>query len=511
MESFPYSSSRAEKKVNHTYGFLDMGGASTQIAFEPSSDAHNLHPVQLRLLNGKDISHKVFVATWLGYGTNQARRRYIGNLVDGYEKKAGHHENMIPDPCLPKDLKRSESAPPLPGTSEHSHKLHTFIGSGNFTKCLEHTAPLLNKDAPCVDIPCLFGGKRVPTIDFSVSRFIGVSEYWYSSEEIFGLGGAYDFVQYERAASNFCMQEWEGIRAHHDKLNAAAAKGSGEHVGGDGELEKDGKIVALGNWNPRVEISRLELQCFKAAWIVNVLHEGLGMPRIVDPGGNVTDTKVAHQVDESAKDKGLGKPTLLSADTIDDTAITWTLGKMVLEASKEIQSSTGNHLAIPDPLLPVTEPDTIAIGNNGFFDYFSQRVSHRLPPALRGDIVGFPIIMIIFYATLCSIVAFVSMKLNKRIRITVRRLLRQTGLRIDREDAMEMQNSAFGGQVGSPTTPLPLPSRLRSFAATLVSTMRSPQSPHQRNYSSHLDDYQSDASSNYPRSANSNRVVSRMG
>ncbi|KAG8772368.1 Golgi apyrase, partial [Serendipita sp. 397] len=439
MESFPSISSRDEKKAENTYGFLDMGGASTQIAFEPSSDAQDVHPVQLRLLNGKDVTHNVFVATWLGYGTNQARQRYVGKLVDDYEEKKGHHENMIPDPCLPMDLKRFESSPRAQGSTEHSHKQHTLIGSGNFTKCLDQTAPLLNKDSPCVDIPCLFGGKRVPTIDFSVSRFIGVSEYWYSSEDIFGLGGAYDFVQYERAATDFCMQEWGKIRAHHDKLKETTTKGgAGGHVGGDGELERDGKIVALGNWNPRVELSRLELQCFKAAWIVNVLHEGLGMPRIVDPGGNVTNTKAVHQVNESAKGKGLGKPTFQSADTIDDTAITWTLGKMVLEASKEIQSSSGHSLPIPDPLLPSAEPDTIAIGDSGFFDYLGHRASHHLPPALKGDILGFPIIMIMFYAMLCSIIAFAYMRMKKRIRITVRRLLRQTGLRQDREDAMEM-------------------------------------------------------------------------
>ena len=60
-----------------TYGFLDMGGASTQIAFEPGPEeqekAQNLVEVRLRLIGGEEISHKVFVTTWLGYGTNQAR------------------------------------------------------------------------------------------------------------------------------------------------------------------------------------------------------------------------------------------------------------------------------------------------------------------------------------------------------------------------------------------------------------------------------------------------------
>ena len=62
-----------------TYGFLDMGGASTQIAFEPGpesqkeANSNSLIDVRLRLLGGQEIHHRVFVTTWLGYGTNQAR------------------------------------------------------------------------------------------------------------------------------------------------------------------------------------------------------------------------------------------------------------------------------------------------------------------------------------------------------------------------------------------------------------------------------------------------------
>jgi Golgi nucleoside diphosphatase len=62
-----------------------MGGASTQIAFEPNpgeqEKTQNLMDVRLRLMGGEEISHKVFVTTWLGYGTNQARERYVGQAI----------------------------------------------------------------------------------------------------------------------------------------------------------------------------------------------------------------------------------------------------------------------------------------------------------------------------------------------------------------------------------------------------------------------------------------------
>ncbi|ETW86217.1 hypothetical protein HETIRDRAFT_60065, partial [Heterobasidion irregulare TC 32-1] len=300
-----------------TYGFLDMGGASTQIAFEPSREerekAKNLIDVRLRLMGGEEIHHQVFVTTWLGYGTNMARERYVGRAINEYEQhqpsplsvSSSDSSEIIEDPCLPKDLRLTESPAHTSPSTSHTRKPHTFLGTGSFGQCLQRVSPLLNRSAPCPDTPCLFNGVYVPPIDFSVSHFIGVSEYWYSSEHIFGLGGAYDFVQYERAALDFCGKNWSDILQMHEQ---ARQRG---RLGGDGEM-----------------------QCFKAAWIVNVLHEGLGMPRIVDPGGNVTSHPDA--LETHAQEKGLGRPTFQSIDSVGDIAISWTLGKIVLEASKDI-------------------------------------------------------------------------------------------------------------------------------------------------------------------------------
>ncbi|KIY46957.1 nucleoside phosphatase GDA1/CD39, partial [Fistulina hepatica ATCC 64428] len=318
-----------------TYGFLDMGGASTQIAFEPSVAENederngNLIDVRLRLLNGEVVQHKVFVTTWLGYGTNQARERYVGRLLNELdETHSVEGDDVVPDPCLPKDLERIETPANVGNVSAHASRSHVLRGTGSFEQCMEKTQPLLNNHVPCARAPCLMNGVHVPPIDFSVSHFIGVSEYWYASEHVFGLGGPYDFVQYGRAASEFCSRDWAGIMVQHER--------SRDHnrLGGDGEVLEDGYVVEVGKWGDSVELSRLEMQCFKAAWIANVLHEGIGMPRIVDPGGN-PETK-GDQVAQQAQEKGLGKPTFQSIDSMDDIAISWTLGKMVLEASKEV-------------------------------------------------------------------------------------------------------------------------------------------------------------------------------
>lgn len=438
-----------------TYGFLDMGGASTQIAFEPSiegqSKTKNLIDVRLRLLGGEEIHHKVFVTTWLGYGTNQARERYVGKIVT--ENDVTFHgdedeEHLVPDPCLPKDLELRED--PVHSTSPataHLSRPHRMIGTGSFEQCMKKTASLLNTTEPCPDTPCLMNGVHVPPIDFSVSHFIGVAEYWYSSEHIFGLGGAYDYVQYERAASNFCSKDWADILKEHEDSRVR------HHLGGDGEVVENGKVVDAGRWGPHVEVPRLQMQCFKAAWVANVLHEGIKMPRIVDPGGNVSTD--GEKVVEEAEKKGLGRPTFQSLDTVGDIAISWTLGKMVLEASKEVTPIVKPAKPLVDPIDDIDDIEHFPIQPiRPFFsiDVLEDKITPHLPLSLSRDALGFSPVIFFFYAFFIFILLAVAYPMRRRLRAcclrTVRNATKRDGATYG--DLMEEGKSMNGNRPPSP-------------------------------------------------------------
>ncbi|KIM53052.1 hypothetical protein SCLCIDRAFT_1223228 [Scleroderma citrinum Foug A] len=416
------------KSEKTTYGFLDMGGASTQIAFEPADnevrgDDETLVDVRLRLLGGEEVKHRVFVTTWLGYGTNQARERYVTEIIRLAEEAQATDSiggDAIPDPCLPKDLVLLETSPRL-DESSHSLAPHKLVGTGLFTQCLQKTAPLLNKNAPCLAEPCLFNGVHVPPINFASSHFIGVSEYWYSSEHVFGLGGSYDFVQYERAATEFCGRDWDGIVEQHE-----LSKQDGR-LGGDGEVLQDGQVVKTGVWGDRVELSRLQMQCFKAAWVVNVLHEGIGIPRIVDPGGNSSTRGelVAHQ----AEMKGLGRHMFQSLDSVEGIAISWTLGKMVLEASKGVKPLSSHTRPLVDPAqdIPATSQNPpIKPIRPPFFDLdvIEEKLSQHLPPVLTRQSLGFSPIAFFFYVVVFVLLSCMIFRLRKSFRVTFRRIRR---------------------------------------------------------------------------------------
>ncbi|THH20879.1 hypothetical protein EW146_g558 [Bondarzewia mesenterica] len=473
-----------------TYGFLDMGGASTQIAFEPSKEerekAQNLIDVRLRLMGGEEIHHQVFVTTWLGYGTNQARERYVGHAINDYEQlrigSSSDNGEVVDDPCLPKDLRLVESPVHMGSSTSHTRKPHILQGSGSFGQCLERVSPLLNKSAPCQVSPCLFNGVHVPPIDFSVSHFIGVSEYWYSSEHIFGLGGAYDFVQYEQAASKFCGKNWAEILRMHEKSKQRG------RLGGDGQIEKGGQVVGLDKWGDKVEVSRLEMQCFKAAWVVNVLHEGLGMPRIVDPGGNITTHP--EDIENHAKQKGLGPPTFQSMDSVGDIAISWTLGKMVLEASKEVPPLYHDNHPLVDPLDDISNADNSPIQpiRSPFqfdFDAIEDHISSHLPSSLTRQSLGFSFIGFMFYLVVSISICLVIWRLRHYIRMCARRFLGSSPKRDQDLAAVSLEegNYLIGNSVVSSSprpTSTPASRRwLRSFRrAASFWHMRPPQIIH---------------------------------
>ena len=311
---------------HHTYGFLDMGGASAQIAFAPNATeakkhAQDLKLLRLRTVDGIPEEYQVFVTTWLGFGMNEARGLYIKRLM---EASAAPGVKELPEPCLPKgvtttleggeDLKRKKNA-----------KDPVLVGTGMFEECLRQTYPLLQKDVPCMDAPCLLKGVHVPGIDFTVNHFVGVSEYWHTTHEIFDFGQdhPYDYTEYQTKVKEFCAQDWKDIKAG----------------------------IKKGKWGDKVDHEKAMQVCFKASWLTNIMHEGIGIPRVgIETIHNVTDHTGAwreHKLskEEKAKGKGFLEP-FQAVNKINGMELSWTLGKIVLYAASQIPAAIG-QTALP--------------------------------------------------------------------------------------------------------------------------------------------------------------------
>lgn len=286
---------------DNTYGFLDMGGASAQLAFAAEAGAYpqlepSLHELRLRTVGGAPVHWHVFVNTWLGHGANQAhvrmRKQIVHELTSGNDHNDDDDddddEQAAIDPCLPRGAVDAQSI---------DGKAYAFHGSGDFDACEARTKHLLS-ETPCPEgAACLFEALLAPDVSLAGQRFVGVSEYWYTLQDLFATNGKFDYASLAPKVNALCSSDWETIQ---DRLHA-------------GELLKGGDTPFNEN-----EIMQA---CFKSAWVLTVLRRGLNFAL------STQNPSLDHNFQDAFQ----------SAIDIGGTEISWTLGRALLYASSQIR------------------------------------------------------------------------------------------------------------------------------------------------------------------------------
>ncbi|XP_026053472.1 ectonucleoside triphosphate diphosphohydrolase 4-like isoform X2 [Carassius auratus] len=234
-----------------TAGVLDMGGVSTQIAYEVPKTEEIAKNLLAEFNLGCDAHrtehvYRVYVSTFLGFGGNAARQRYEENLIHNTQvqnKLLGQHQgesadSPILDPCLPADL-QDEVGP-------REQRVH-LRGTGDFSRCRLLLQPFLNRTN---DTNTSLNGVYQPPIDFTNSQFYGFSEFYYCTEDVLRMGGDYNSTKYSNAAKSYCATQWTTLKERFDR----------------------------GLYASHADQHRLKYQCFKSAWMYEVLHSGFVFP-----------------------------------------------------------------------------------------------------------------------------------------------------------------------------------------------------------------------------------------
>ncbi|KAG7256949.1 hypothetical protein CRUP_015061 [Coryphaenoides rupestris] len=268
-----------------TVGIMDMGGASLQIAYEVPSAVTFSSPQEeeagkslLAEFNlGCDVEktqhvYRVYVTTFLGFGGNMARQRYEDLVVNSTlasnrllgSQTGLSQDNPSLDPCLPRGLSDT--------VARDGRTLH-LRGQGDWRLCQQAVHPFLG----------LHNGTMSPRgvyqapIDFSNSEFYGFSEFYYCMEDVLRIGGQYDSLKYSRAATDYCGTKWSTLKQR-----------------------LDSKL-----FSQQADVSRLKYQCFKSAWMYEVLHSGFRFPK--------------------------DYPSLKTAQLVYDKEVQWTLGAILFK------------------------------------------------------------------------------------------------------------------------------------------------------------------------------------
>ncbi|ORX52899.1 nucleoside phosphatase GDA1/CD39 [Piromyces finnis] len=334
-----------------TYNFVDMGGASTQIAFElnkkikidgKSIDAlqnakknksdKNIIKLNINNLYGDSLDFNIFVITFLQYGVNETRRRYLEAFLDKKRKDENYQallkaynsntqeekreekndgdaipkaliesnkntaemdENIEPkeapqnddtinsspikkpsisvniasstdekdkliweDPCLPING-RQDLIKPLDYVNMFGGKEGKFIeenviikGTGQYDECVKDVYPLLNSTIPCTSDSCLFNNIYSPYTDFNDGKFVAIGKYW-DVTNVYHQAGLYDYDDFQKSSIDFCKTDWS---VHLNDYNT-------------------------GKYPDLRRPYDLALNCFRSAYLENIIHQGYKIPK----------------------------------------------------------------------------------------------------------------------------------------------------------------------------------------------------------------------------------------
>jgi len=189
-------------KANETYGILELGGASTQIAFLPrGSILADKFPVQIG-----GVVYPLYVHSYLRYGQKN---------VDEWVK-----EFLCPEVTCRTSNKRIENPCMLIGDedgelSDDKRFTITFIGSGKPQQCTEVLHNLVYKaDLPwhCFPKPCAIGSTYQPTIQsYQLFYLIGAFIFAVKSIGARTVNGRVTPQDVTAAAFEFCAKPMDPV------------------------------------------------------------------------------------------------------------------------------------------------------------------------------------------------------------------------------------------------------------------------------------------------------------
>nr|XP_035125892.1 ectonucleoside triphosphate diphosphohydrolase 4 isoform X5 [Callithrix jacchus] len=216
--NIPGSESSEAIVRKRTAGILDMGGVSTQIAYEVPKTEEVAKNLLAEFNLGCDVHqtehvYRVYVATFLGFGGNAARQRYEDRIFANTIQKnrlLGKQNGLTPDmpfldPCLPLDIKDE--------IQQNGQTLY-LRGTGDFDLCRETIQPFMNKTN---ETQTSLNGIYQPPIHFPNSEFYGFSEFYYCTEDVLRMGGDYNAAKFTKAAKDYCATKWSILRERFDR------------------------------------------------------------------------------------------------------------------------------------------------------------------------------------------------------------------------------------------------------------------------------------------------------
>ncbi|KAI8346545.1 nucleoside phosphatase GDA1/CD39 [Mortierella sp. GBAus27b] len=210
-----------EKKP--TVAILDLGGASTQVVFEPGvvnghSVAQGTHRYPMNF-NGNE--YILYQHSHLGYGLMLARTQINNYVVENpisFRHRVRLGQDEYAHPCLPVGLRHNF-------TTVHGDNVVLVGVSDPGQECKAVVEAIFNKHKSCHLPPCSFNGVYQPVMDMSVEDDIYAFSFFFDLTAPFRLGTAtpaqeMTIAELEELTAKVCIGDENDFAEFHNSAEA---------------------------------------------------------------------------------------------------------------------------------------------------------------------------------------------------------------------------------------------------------------------------------------------------
>ncbi|KAM9852004.1 ectonucleoside triphosphate diphosphohydrolase 3 [Aulostomus maculatus] len=190
-----------------TVGSMDLGGASTQIAFAVQDDLQGPDYMDVKLYG---YPYKVYTHSYLCYGKNEAEKRVLDKVIQESLNPA-----YVYNPCYPDGfnitVKYSSvydtECTKIPKNYNPDQDLF-LVGTANSDKCEDIVKSIFDFKT-CYSAQCSFNGVEQPPV---TGDFMAYAGFFFTARALL-MNGKTDLDEFNLSVRKLCHTHWTDLRA----------------------------------------------------------------------------------------------------------------------------------------------------------------------------------------------------------------------------------------------------------------------------------------------------------
>lgn len=193
-----------------TVGSMDLGGASTQIAFAVQDDLKGADYLRVKLYG---YPYNVYTHSFLCYGKNEAGKLVLEKVV----QQSSNPKN-ITNPCYPKGFNTTKKASSIfesqctkkPRNYDPNQEL-IFFGGGDSDGCGKVVKSIFDFKT-CSSSQCSFNGVEQPPV---IGDFLAYAGFFWTAMAL-QLNGTSNINHFNTSVRNFCHKNWATLNTQNN-------------------------------------------------------------------------------------------------------------------------------------------------------------------------------------------------------------------------------------------------------------------------------------------------------